>query len=167
MKTKRLHISMAYTFVGDTGIDIPVDLLKGKTEEEQYDIAYAYAKDHIDEIPVAANAEYLAYSDDFERDDIDFEDGALEMVDNDSFAITDEMYEELKAAIWDNGVEAFDDLIGYKHDAEECTDVKDRNVDMDWHTLIRINMVLDQMPPEEFMKFYNKYCDKEEEQELE
>lgn len=24
-KTKRLHISMAYTFVGDTGIDIPVE----------------------------------------------------------------------------------------------------------------------------------------------
>lgn len=33
-KTKRLHISMAYTFVGDTGIDIPVELLEGKTEEE-------------------------------------------------------------------------------------------------------------------------------------
>lgn len=34
MQMKRLHIAMAYTFVGDTGIDIPVDLLKGKTEEE-------------------------------------------------------------------------------------------------------------------------------------
>ena len=42
--TKRLHISMAYTFVGDTGIDIPMELLEGKTEEEQYDIAFAYAK---------------------------------------------------------------------------------------------------------------------------
>ena len=29
--TKRLHISMAYTFVGDTGIDIPMELLEGKT----------------------------------------------------------------------------------------------------------------------------------------
>ena len=73
-KTKRLHISMAYTFVGDTGIDIPVELLEGKTEEEQYDIAFAYAKDHIDEIPVANNAEYISYSDNFEREDIDFED---------------------------------------------------------------------------------------------
>lgn len=33
-KTKRLHISMAYTFVGDTGIDIPVKLLEGKMEKE-------------------------------------------------------------------------------------------------------------------------------------
>lgn len=72
-KTKRLHIGMAYTYVGDTGIDIPVELLEGKTEEEQYDIAFAYAQDHIDEIPVATNAEYLFDSDEFERDDIDFE----------------------------------------------------------------------------------------------
>lgn len=157
METKRLHISMAYTFVGDTGIDIPVDLLKGKTEEEQYDIAYAYAKDHIDEIPVAANAEYLDYSDDFERDDIDFEDGALEMTNNDSTVITDEMCEELKAAIWDNGIEALDDLIGYESNPEEDPDVVEN----------RMDIVLDQMPPEEFMKFYNKYCNKEEEQEEE
>lgn len=73
-KTKRLHISMAYTFVGDTGIDIPVELLEGKTEEEQYDVAFAYAQDHIDEIPVADNAKYILCSDKFNIDDIDFED---------------------------------------------------------------------------------------------
>ena len=144
MQTKRLHIAMAYTFVGDTGIDIPVDLLKGKTEEEQLEIAFKYAQDHIDEIPVAENAEYIAYSDNFEREDIDFE-------------ITDEMKEELLAAVWDNGVEAIDDLLGYEHDVEECTDVTEN----------RMDMMLDLMLPEEFMKFYNKYCDKEEEQELE
>ena len=72
-KTKRLHITMAYTFVGDTGIDIPVELLEGKTEEEQYKIAYEYALNHIDEIPVADNAEYIANSDNFEEEDIDFE----------------------------------------------------------------------------------------------
>lgn len=71
-KTKRLHISMAYTFVGDTGIDIPVELLEGKTEEEQYDIAFAYAQNHIDEIPVATNAEYIPYSDNFEIGDINW-----------------------------------------------------------------------------------------------
>lgn len=42
-KTKRLHISMAYTYVGDTGIDIPMELLEGKTEEEQLEIACKYA----------------------------------------------------------------------------------------------------------------------------
>lgn len=71
-KTKRLHISMAYTFVGDTGIDIPMDLLEGKTEEEQLQIAYEYAQEHIDEISVADNAEYVSYSDNFEMEDIDW-----------------------------------------------------------------------------------------------
>ena len=71
--TKRLHIAMAYTFVGDTEIDVPIELLEGKTEEEQYDIAFAYAQNHIDEIPVAKNAEYIPYSDNFEREDIDFD----------------------------------------------------------------------------------------------
>lgn len=70
--TKRLHISMAYTFVGDTGIDIPKDLLEGKSEEDQLKIAYEYAQDHIDNIPVARNAEYILHSDSFELEDIDF-----------------------------------------------------------------------------------------------
>ena len=72
--TERLHISMTYTYVGDTGIDIPMELLKGKTEEERLKIACKYAQEHIDEIPVATNAEYIPYSDNFEIDDIDFED---------------------------------------------------------------------------------------------
>ena len=42
-KTKRLHIGMAYTYVGDTGIDIPMELLEGKTEEEQLEIVCKYA----------------------------------------------------------------------------------------------------------------------------
>ena len=71
--TKRLHIGMAYTYVGDTGIDIPMKLLEGKTEEEQLEIACKYAQEHIDEIPVATNAEYIPYSDNFGIDDIDFE----------------------------------------------------------------------------------------------
>lgn len=70
--TKRLHLAMAYTFVGDTGIDIPMELLEGKSEEEQKEIAYKYAQEHINEIPVADNAEYISDSDNFEIDDIDF-----------------------------------------------------------------------------------------------
>lgn len=74
MKTKRLYIKMAYTFVGNTGIDIPVSLLEGKSEDEQYAIAYEYAKDHLDEIPVASDAEYVENSDEFDIDDIEFDD---------------------------------------------------------------------------------------------
>lgn len=70
--TKRLHIAMSYAFVGDTGIDIPMELLEGKSEEEQKEIAYKYAQEHINEIPVADNAEYIFDSDNFEIDDIDF-----------------------------------------------------------------------------------------------
>ena len=73
IKTKRLHISMAYTYVGDTGIDIPLELIEGKTEEEQYKIAYQYAQEHIGEIPVADNAEYIPDSDNFDMDDIEWE----------------------------------------------------------------------------------------------
>ena len=69
----RLHITMAYTFVGDTGIDVPDELLKGKDDDEKLKIAFEYAKKHIDEIPVARNAEYIADSDDFELDDCEFE----------------------------------------------------------------------------------------------
>lgn len=72
-QTKRLHISMAYTFVGDTGIDVPLELLKGKSDEEQLEIAYEYAQDNIDTIPVADNAEYIGNSDTFEMEDISWE----------------------------------------------------------------------------------------------
>ena len=72
-ETTRLHISMAYTFVGDTGIDIPSELLEGKSEDEQLVIAYQYAQENIDKIPVATNAEYIPNSDNFEIDDIYFD----------------------------------------------------------------------------------------------
>lgn len=73
MKTKTLLISMAYTFVGDTTIEIPEKLLKGLSEEEQYTVAYQYALEHLDEIPVADNAEYVPDSDQFDIDDIEWE----------------------------------------------------------------------------------------------
>ena len=69
---KKLHISMSYIFVGDVEVDIPVELLKGKSDEEQLQIAEKYVRDHISEIPVAENAEYIADSDDFESEDINW-----------------------------------------------------------------------------------------------
>lgn len=74
----RLNIKMAYTFVGDTGIDVPDVLLNGKDDDEKLKIAFEYAKKHIDEIPVASNAEYIADSDDFELEDCDFSDSEEE-----------------------------------------------------------------------------------------
>lgn len=58
------------------------------------------------------------------------------------------MYEELKNAVWDNGVEAIDDLLGYEHDVEEDSDVTEN----------RMDEALDQMPEEDALEFYNKYC---------
>lgn len=63
-QTKRLHIKMAYTFVGDTYIDVPAEL----TLEE----AAEYAQEHLSEIPVAENAEYIMDSDYFDLDDCEF-----------------------------------------------------------------------------------------------
>ena len=68
---------MAYTFVGDTGIDVPMELLEGKTEEEQLKVAFDYAKDHLDEIPVAVNAAYVYDSDNFDIEDVDFEENVM------------------------------------------------------------------------------------------
>lgn len=62
--------------------------------------------------------------------------------------MTEKMYEELKNAIWDNGVEAIDDFLGYEHDVEEDKDTIEN----------RMDEVLDQMPEEEVIEFYNKYC---------
>lgn len=62
--------------------------------------------------------------------------------------MTERMYEELKNAIWDNGVEAIDDFLGYEHNVEEDKDTIEN----------RMDEVLDQMPEEEAMEFYNKYC---------
>ena len=75
MKTKTLHIKMAYTFVGDTSIEVPVDM----TLEE----AFEYAQEHTNEIPVASNAEYVPDSDDFEIEDCEFEEEAGESLTND------------------------------------------------------------------------------------
>ena len=62
--------------------------------------------------------------------------------------MTEEMYEELKKAVWNSGVEAIDDLLGYEHDVEEDSSV----------TEYRIDEVLDQMPEDIILEFYNKYC---------
>ena len=35
--------------------------------------------------------------------------------------MNEKMYEELKNAVWDNGVEAIDDLLGYEHDVDADT----------------------------------------------
>lgn len=72
-KTERLHINMTYTYSGMTGIDIPSNLLVGKSEEEKLEIAYQYAKEHMNEIPVSNDPQYLEDSDSFEIDDIDFD----------------------------------------------------------------------------------------------
>lgn len=70
--------------------------------------------------------------------------------------MTNEMYEELKNAVWQNGVEAVDDLLGYEHDVEEDSDTTEN----------RMDEVLNQMPEEEALEFYNKYvkeCNEERE----
>ena len=62
--------------------------------------------------------------------------------------LTESMFDELKRELWMNGTEAIDDFFGYEYDVEEDKDVTEN----------RMTEIMLQMPPEEFMKYYNKYC---------
>lgn len=57
------------------------------------------------------------------------------------------MYEELKRSVFDAGVNAIEDLLGYELEFDTDEDMFDAMDD-----------VLDQMPEEDAMEFYNKYC---------
>ena len=63
---KKLHVSLVYYVVGDTSIMVPDNL----TIEE----AINYAKDHIKDIELPSNPEYIYGSDYIDEDDCDFED---------------------------------------------------------------------------------------------
>lgn len=71
--------------------------------------------------------------------------------------IDEKIYEEIKNAVWIEGIEAIDDLLGYEHNINEDSAV----------TESRMDEVLDQMPKEEIMLFYEKYCNKEQNEERE
>lgn len=57
------------------------------------------------------------------------------------------MYEEIKSQVIAHGDEAINDLLGYEHKNEPENILRDMMDD-----------VLDQMPEEEALKFYHKYC---------
>lgn len=61
--------------------------------------------------------------------------------------MTEKMYEELKRSVFDAGVNAIEDLLGYELEFDTDEDMFDAMDD-----------VLDQMPEEDAMEFYNKYC---------
>ena len=60
----------------------------------------------------------------------------------------EKFYEELKKGIFENGLEAIEDFLGYEIDPEEDKDTTDS----------RMDEVLDQMPDDVAMDFYRKYC---------
>lgn len=63
--------------------------------------------------------------------------------------------ETLKQNLFMEGLEAIQDFLGYEIDPEEDKDVTD----------LRMDEVLEQMPDEEFDKFWRKYCAPEEEED--
>lgn len=64
--------------------------------------------------------------------------------------MTEKMYEELKKAVWESGLEAIEELLGYEINAEEDSDVKEN----------RMDIVLEQMPEKAALSLYKKYCGK-------
>ena len=63
--------------------------------------------------------------------------------------MNDTMYESLKSAIFNHGVEAIDDLLGYEHNVNEDSATIEN----------RMDEVLDQMPEDIALDFYHKYCE--------
>lgn len=61
--------------------------------------------------------------------------------------MNESMYEEIKSQVIAQGDEAINDLLGYEHKNEPENILRDMMDD-----------VLDQMPEEEALKFYHKYC---------
>lgn len=61
--------------------------------------------------------------------------------------MADVRFEELKAELFNCGQEAIEDFLGHEIDSDEDKDVIDR----------RMDMVYEQMPDEELVKFYEKY----------
>jgi divalent metal cation (Fe/Co/Zn/Cd) transporter len=63
---KRLHITLVYSVVGDTHLDVPDEL---SVEE-----AIEYAKEHMDYVRLPYNAEYIEDSEVLDEENCDFED---------------------------------------------------------------------------------------------
>lgn len=63
--------------------------------------------------------------------------------------MTEKMYEQLKKSVWNSGIHAIDDLLGYKIALNEDKDVIKN----------RIDMVLDQMPEDIALQYYQKYVE--------
>ena len=61
--------------------------------------------------------------------------------------MTEKMYEELKRKVFEAGVNAIEDLLGYELEFDTDEDMSEA-----------MDEVLDQMPEEEAMEFYNTYC---------
>lgn len=61
--------------------------------------------------------------------------------------MTEKMYEELKRNVFDAGVDAIEDLLGYELEFDTDEDMMEAMDD-----------VLDQMPEDIALEFYNKYC---------
>lgn len=61
--------------------------------------------------------------------------------------MTEKMYEELKRKVFDAGVDAIEDLLGYELEFDTDEDMMEAMDD-----------VLDQMPEDIALEFYNKYC---------
>lgn len=62
--------------------------------------------------------------------------------------MTEKMYKELKTAVLKNGVDAIDNLLGYKHDVNESLDIIEEH----------ITEVLNQIPEDIALEFFYKYC---------
>ena len=72
--------------------------------------------------------------------------------------MTEKMYEELKRSVFDAGVDAIEDLLGYGLGVEENEEDDTIMTDFIFDLSSLMDDVINQMPEENALKFYNKYC---------
>lgn len=65
MKMRGFNVTYSFMSVGTVRIDVPVNL--------SFDEAIMYAKEHLAEIPLPSNAEYVQDSDIIDEENCDFE----------------------------------------------------------------------------------------------
>lgn len=131
-----------------------------KTEMEENNMVYVTWADADDKEVNVVSFSTMEEAEEFVKEnnlsdiaDINAMDWQIERLNNDFNSrleeniMTEKMYEELKDAIIGNGTDAIDDFLGYELNQYDERTIKEAMDD-----------VLDQMPEDVVLEFYNEYC---------
>ena len=133
---KTWKIPVCWTMMGTVNVE-------ADTLEEAIEIA----RDDEGIIPIPYNGSFLDGSWEVDCTDVDYLRKYYNGNQMDNSTMTEEMYKELKRKVFDSGVNAIEGLLGCELEFDTDEDMSRAMDD-----------VLYQMPEEDAMEFYNKYC---------